>query len=57
VQSSYGEEAYDVRLLAQALDASGALGRRSFEIGALPAAAQCRVSVWAFTIEQGAGWQ
>ena len=71
VQNRYGEEAYNVRLLAQALDESGrlvdqrfawamrvpALGRRYFEVPDLPVATHYRVTIWAFTMEQGAGWE
>jgi hypothetical protein len=71
VQSDYGEDAYDLRLLAQALDDRGALvaqhltwamrvpalGRTFFDVGELPVAAHYRVTIWAFTVNQGAGWE
>ena len=63
VESSLGEAANRVQLLAQALDASGnvvgqrlewlpemipALGRAYFEVPKMPAAAQYRITVWSF---------
>ena len=63
VESSLGEAANRVQLLAQALDASGnvigqrlewlpelipALGRAYFEVPKMPPAADYRVSVWSF---------
>ena len=63
VESSLGEAANRVQLLAQALDASGnvigqrlewlpelipALGRAYFEVPKMPPAAEYRVSVWSF---------
>src|SRR5882724_12809893 len=63
VESSLGEAANRVQLLAQALDASGnvigqrlewlpelipALGRAYFEIPKMPPAAKCRVTVWSY---------
>ena len=63
VDSSLGEAANRVQLLAQALDASGnvigqrlewlpemipAFGRAYFEVPKMPAAAQYRVTVWSF---------
>ena len=63
IDSSLGEAANRVQLLAQALDASGnvvgqriewlpelipAFGRAYFEVPKMPAAAQYRVTVWSF---------
>ena len=65
----YGEYAADVRLLVQALDASGKVvdqrvvwgpvgvggfGRAYFNVRNLPAADQYRVSVWDYRLIQGA---
>jgi hypothetical protein len=65
----YGEYAADVRLLVQALDASGAVvdqrvvwgptgvggfGRAYFDVRHLPAADHYRVSVWDYRLIQGA---
>lgn len=70
VTSQHGEYAEPVRLLAQALDSSGAvvgqrigwvLGgvngfqRAYFEIPRLPSAAHYRVSVWDYTFHQSNG--
>jgi hypothetical protein len=70
VESSLGEPANRVQLLAQALDASGnvigqrlewmeelipPLGRAYFEIPRMPAAADYRVTVWAFDRLKGGG--
>jgi hypothetical protein len=70
VQSALGEPANRVQLLAQALDASGnvvgqrlywlpgvipALGRVYFDIPKMPAAAQYRVTVWAYDRLKGTG--
>jgi len=70
VDSALGEAANRVQLLAQALDASGnvvgqrvawmeeiipALGRAYFEIPKMPAAADYRVTVWAFDRVKGGG--
>jgi hypothetical protein len=69
VYNRYGEYAADVRLLIQALDASGAVvdqrvvwgptgvggfGRAYFDVRHLPAADHYRVSVWDFRLIQGA---
>jgi len=71
VTSQHGEYAEPVRLLAQALDASGAVigqqlvwvpggvngsQRAYFEVGRLPTAGQYRVSVWEYTFIQNEGW-
>ena len=70
VYNRHGEYALDVRLLAQALDPSGAVvgqriawvlggvggsGRAYFEVPNLPGANSYRVSVWDYTWAQGAG--
>jgi len=67
VTSSHGTRAEPMRLLAQALDASGAVvgqriasvvggvggfQRASFEFADLPAADRYRVSVWDYTFQQ-----
>jgi hypothetical protein len=69
VYNRYGEYAADVRLLIQALDASGAIvdqrvvwgptgvggfGRAYFDVRHLPEADHYRVSVWDFRLIQGA---
>jgi hypothetical protein len=65
--NTYGAEASDVRVLAQALDASGTViaqritwvgfvptdSPQYFEIRGLPAATDYRVSVWSFEFRQG----
>jgi hypothetical protein len=70
VYNEYGEAAYGVQLLTQALDKSGAvlhqriewagsippLSRSYFEVRNLPPAEQYRVSVWAFDFRQGDSW-
>jgi len=71
VTGQHGEYAEPVRLLAQALDSSGAVvghqivwlpggvngsQRAYFEIRQLPSAAQYRVSVWEYTFLQTEGW-
>ena len=71
VSSQYGEYAESLRLLAQALDSSGAVvgqrfewvpsgvngfQRAYFEIAHLPSATQYRVSVWDYTFLQSGGW-
>jgi len=71
VSSQHGEYAESLRLLAQALDSSGAVvgqriewvrsgvngfQRAYFEIAHLPSAAQYRVSVWDYTFFQSEGW-
>jgi len=70
VTSLHGEAAEPVRLLAQALDSSGAVvgqrigwipggvngfQRAYFEIAPLPSAAQYRVSVWDYSFIQNPG--
>jgi hypothetical protein len=70
ITSQTGERVESMRLLAQALDASGAVvgqeiawlpsglnssQRAYFEIGRLPSAAQYRVSVWDYSFYQGDG--
>jgi hypothetical protein len=70
ITSQTGEKVESMRLLAQALDASGAVvgqeiawlagglnasQRAYFEIGRLPSAAQYRVSVWDYTFYQADG--
>ena len=70
VYNRHGEYALDVRLLAQALDPSGAVvgqriawvlggvggsGRAYFEVPNLPSANSYRVSVWDYTWAQGVG--
>ena len=70
VESTLGEPANRVQLLAQALDASGnvigqrlewlpemipALGRAYFEIRKMPPAPQYRVTVWAYDRIKGGG--
>jgi hypothetical protein len=70
IDSSLGEAANRVQLLAQALDASGnvigqrlewmpemipALGRAYFEVPKMPVAAQYRVTVWSFDRLKGGG--
>ena len=70
IESSLGEAANRVQLLAQALDASGnvigqrlewlpemipALGRAYFEIPKMPPAAEYRVTVWSFDRLKGGG--
>jgi hypothetical protein len=70
VTSQTGEKVESMRLLAQALDASGAVvgqeiawlpgglnssQRAYFEIGRLPSAAQYRVSVWDYSFYQADG--
>ena len=69
ITNEYGGSAQPVRLLAQALDASGAVvgqqiawvpagvsgfGRAYFEIAHLPAADHYRVSVWDYSFPQAA---
>jgi hypothetical protein len=69
VTNEYGERAEPLRVLAQALDASGAVvgqqiawvpggvsgfGRAYFEIAHLPAAPHYRVSVWDYSFPQAA---
>ena len=71
LHNDYGEAASEVQLLTQALDASGAvvhqriewlmakvppLSRTYFEVRHLPPAAGYRVTVWRYTLDQGAGW-
>jgi hypothetical protein len=71
VYSSYGSAIYEVRLLAQGLDAAGnvvtqkietmpgivpGLQRAYFRIGGLPPAARYRVSVWSFESIEGKGF-
>lgn len=71
VTSQHGEYAAPVRLLAQALDSSGAVvgqrigwvpggvngfQRAYFEIPHLPSATQYRVFVWDYTFLQADGW-
>jgi hypothetical protein len=70
VYSRKGEYALDLRVLAQAVDASGAVvgqriafvpggvggfGRAYFEVPNLPEASAYRVSVWDYTWAQGTG--
>lgn len=70
IYSKYGEIAEPVRILAQALDSSGAVvgqrivwvpggvngfQRAYFEIAPLPEAATYRVSVWDYTLLQNPG--
>ena len=70
IYNRHGEYALDLRLLAQALDPSGAVigqriawvpggvggsGRAYFEVPNLPAAGSYRVSVWDYTWAQGVG--
>lgn len=70
VYNQKGEYALDMRVLAQALDASGTvvgqriafvpggvggLGRVYFEVPNLPVASAYRVSVWDYTWAQGVG--
>jgi hypothetical protein len=70
ISSQYGQTASPVRVLAQALDPSGAvigqriawvpsrvvgLGRSYIEIPNLPRADRCRVTVWDYTIIEGFG--
>jgi hypothetical protein len=70
VYNRNGEYALDMRVLAQALDASGTVigqriafvpggvggfGRAYFEVPNLPVASSYRVSVWDFTWAQGVG--
>ena len=70
VYNRHGEYALDLRLLAQALDPSGAVigqriawvpggvggsGRAYFEVPNLPPANSYRVSVWDYTWAQGTG--
>jgi hypothetical protein len=70
ITSQTGERVESMRLVAQALDASGAVvgqeiawlpsglnssQRAYFEIGRLPSAAQYRVSVWDYSFYQGDG--
>jgi hypothetical protein len=70
VTSQTGEKVESMRLLAQALDASGGVvgqeiawlpgglnssQRAYFEIGRLPSAAQYRVSVWDYSFYQADG--
>ena len=68
--NEYGEAAYNVQLLTQALDKAGAvvhqridwagrvppLSRSYFEVRNLPPAEQYRVTVWAFDFRQGQSW-
>ena len=70
VYNDYGEAAYNVQLLTQALDKTGAvlhqrinwaggigpMSRSYFEVRNLPPADQYRVSVWAFDFRQGHSW-
>jgi hypothetical protein len=70
VHNTYGEEAAEVQLLTQSLDASGAIidqrinwagsvpafSRTSFEVRTLPAAHEYRVTVWWFSFHQREGW-
>lgn len=68
VHNQHGEYAESVRVLGQALDASGALigqriawvpsgvggfGRAYFEIAPLPSATTYKVTVWDYTFHQG----
>ena len=70
IYNRHGEYALDLRLLAQALDPSGAVigqriawvpggvggsGRAYFEVPNLPPANSYRVSVWDYTWSQGVG--
>lgn len=70
VHNRKGEYALDLRVLAQALDASGAVvgqriafvpggvggsGKAYFEVPNLPVASSYRVSVWDYTWAQGVG--
>ncbi len=70
VVSQYGQHADPLRVLGQALDTSGAVvgqriawvpggvagfGRTYFEIPSLPSADNYRVTVWDYSIVQGAG--
>lgn len=70
VSSQHGQYAESLRVLALALDPSGAvigehiawvpggvsgLGRAYFEIAHLPAAAQYRVTVWDYSIHESGG--
>ena len=70
ISSHYGESAEPVRILAQALDASGAIigqriewvvggvngfQRAYFQVAQLPPAAAYRVSVWDYTLLQSPG--
>jgi hypothetical protein len=67
IQSLHGRSAREARLLAQALDRSGAvvdqrivwivggvpaLGHASFRIGPMPLADHYRVTVWDYTIQK-----
>ncbi|MBI1735982.1 MAG: hypothetical protein HYR51_12475 [Candidatus Rokubacteria bacterium] len=70
VYNEYGEAAYNVQLLTQALDKAGAvvhqridwaggippMSRSYFEVRNLPPAEQYRVTVWAFDFRQGNTW-
>ena len=71
IYSRYGEAAEPVRILAQALDSSGAVvgqriawvpggvngfQRAYFEVAQLPLAATYRVSVWDYTLLQNPGF-
>ena len=71
VYSTYGSPIYDVRLLAQGLDAGGnvvsqkmtgvqgtvpPLERTYFRVPAMGPAASYRVTVWAFETLQSQGW-
>jgi hypothetical protein len=70
VYNRYGEYAFDVRLLVQALDSSGKVvsqrvawgptgvggfGRAYFDVGNLPAADHYQVFVWDYRLVQAAG--
>jgi hypothetical protein len=70
VSSQHGQRIEPLRILALALDASGAMvgerigwvpggvggrGRAFFEITRLPAAAEYRVTVWDYSIQESAG--
>jgi hypothetical protein len=71
VHNGYGEEATDVQLLTQAVDASGtvvgnritwagnvpSLSRAYFEVRNLPAAEQYKVTVWSFSFNLKDGWE
>ena len=72
VYSTYGSPLYDVRILAQALDGSGAVvGQKIvwvpgivpalqgtyFRVPSMPAANHYRVTVWSFDTVQSMSWQ
>jgi hypothetical protein len=70
VHNSHGQEADEMQLLTQSLDATGRiidqrityggnvppLSRTYFEVRNLPVAHEYRVTIWAFSFHQGQGW-